>query len=156
MVVRGLNGGQGKLDRVAPPAYHLPRDRQNAVRSFGVFFTHLSVRAPMRGLPLEPAERVRRALFPVQGNQIGWRVASVTVSSLSVVLIALTLGYRFRGAELPPTLLLALLLTFATVVVLLSKFLFWAQKEEGQFEGAWWACTGAENLSFRHRLRRHG
>jgi PAS domain S-box-containing protein len=90
----------------------------------------------MRGLPLEPAERLRRALFPVQGNQFGWRLASVTVSLLSVALIALTLGYRFRGAELPPLLLLALLLTFATVVVLLSKFLFWAQKEEGQFEGA--------------------
>ena len=91
----------------------------------------------MRGLPLEPAERVRRALFPVQGNQFGWRVASVTVSLLSVALIALTLGYRFRGAELPPALLLALLLTFATVVVLLSKFLFWAQREEGEFQGAY-------------------
>jgi PAS domain S-box-containing protein len=91
----------------------------------------------MRGLPLEPAERVRRALFPVQGNQFGWRVASVTVSLLSVVLIALTLGYRFRGAEIPPALLLALLLTFATVVVLLSKFLFWAQREEGEFQGAY-------------------
>ncbi len=91
----------------------------------------------MRGLPLEPAERVRRALFPVQGNQFGWRVASVTVSLLSVVLIALTLGYRFRSAEIPPVLLLALLLTFATVVVLLSKFLFWAQREEGEFQGAY-------------------
>ncbi|HTT23143.1 MAG TPA: PAS domain S-box protein [Candidatus Sulfotelmatobacter sp.] len=91
----------------------------------------------MRRLPLEPAERVRRALFPVQGNQFGWRVASVTVSLLSVVLIALTLGYRFRSAEIPPALLLALLLTFATVVVLLSKFLFWAQREEGEFQGAY-------------------
>jgi PAS domain S-box-containing protein len=91
----------------------------------------------MRGLPLEPAERVRRALFPVQGNQIGWRIASVTVSLLSVVLIALTLGYRLRGAEIPPVLILALLLTFATVVVLLSKFLFWAQREEGEFQGAY-------------------
>ena len=90
----------------------------------------------MRGLPLEPAERLRRALFPVQGNQFPWRVASVTVSLLSVALIALTLGYRIRGAELPPLLLLALLVTFATVVLLLSKFLFWAQKEEGQFQGA--------------------
>jgi PAS domain S-box-containing protein len=90
----------------------------------------------MRGLPLEPAERLRRALFPVRSNQFGWRIASVTVSLLSVALIALTLGYRIHGAELPPLLLLSLLLTFATVVVLLSKFLFWAQKEEGQFEGA--------------------
>ena len=90
----------------------------------------------MRGLPLEPAERVRRALFPVQGSQFGWRVASVTVSLLSVALIALTLGYRFRGAELPSLLLLALLVTFTTVVLLLSKFLFWAQTEEGQFQGA--------------------
>ena len=88
----------------------------------------------MRGLPLEPAERVRRALFPVQGHQFGWRIASVTVILLSVALIALTLGYWIRGDELPPLLLLALLLTFATVVVLLSKFLFWAQKEEGQFQ----------------------
>lgn len=91
----------------------------------------------MRGLPLEPAERIRRALFPVQGNQFGWRLASVTVSLLSVILIALTLGYRIRGADLPPLLLLALLLTFTTVVLLLSKFLFWAQKEEGEFQGAY-------------------
>jgi anti-sigma-K factor RskA len=66
----------------------------------------------------------------------GWRVASVTVSLVSVALIALTLGYRLRGAELPAVLLLALLAAFATVVLLLSKFLFWAQKEEGQITGA--------------------
>jgi hypothetical protein len=63
-------------------------------------------------------------------------VASVTVSLVSVALIALTLGYRLRGAELPAVLLLALLAAFATVVLLLSKFLFWAQKEEGQITGA--------------------
>jgi PAS domain S-box-containing protein len=90
----------------------------------------------MRGISTEPAARLRRALFPAQSSQFGWRVASVTISLVSVALIALTLGYRLRGAELPPVLLLALLVAFATVVVLLSKFLFWAQKEEGQIEGA--------------------
>src|SRR5258708_9024668 len=86
----------------------------------------------MRGISLEPAERLRRALFPAKGKQFGWRVASVTVSLISVALIALTLGYRLRGAELPAVLLLALLAAFATVGLLLSKFRFWAQKEEGQ------------------------
>jgi PAS domain-containing protein len=90
----------------------------------------------MRGISIEPAERLRRALFPVQGKQFGWRVASVAVSLISAALIALTLGYRLRRAELPPALLLGLLAAFATVVVLLSKFLFWAQKEEVQFQGA--------------------
>lgn len=90
----------------------------------------------MRGISMEPAERLRRALFPAKGKQIGWRVASVTVSLVSVALIALTLGYRLRGAELPSVLLLGLLAAFATVVLLLSKFLFWAQKEEGQITGA--------------------
>ena len=90
----------------------------------------------MRGISLEPAERLRRALFPAKGKQFGWRVASVTVSLVSVTLIALTLGYRLRGAELPAALLLGLLAAFATVVLLLSKFLFWAQKEEGQITGA--------------------
>jgi len=90
----------------------------------------------MRGISMEPAERLRRALFPAKGKQFGWRVASVTVSLISVALIALTLGYRLRGAELPSVLLLGLLAAFATVVLLLSKFLFWAQKEEGQITGA--------------------
>src|ERR1700692_3112648 len=90
----------------------------------------------MRGISMEPADRLRRALFPAKGKQFGWRVASVTVSLVSVALIALTLGYRLRGAELPAVLLLALLAAFATVVLLLSKFLFWAQKEEGQITGA--------------------
>src|SRR5450759_659668 len=90
----------------------------------------------MRGISMEPAERLRRALFPAQGNQFGWRVASVTVSLVSVALIAVSLAYRLRGAELPAALLLALLAAFATVVLLLSKFLFWAQKEEGEITGA--------------------
>lgn len=90
----------------------------------------------MRGLPLEPVARLRRALFPSQDNQSGWRLASVTVSLISVGLIALTLGYRLRGTELPPALWVGLLASFATVVVLFSKFLFWAQKEGGQFQGA--------------------
>jgi PAS domain S-box-containing protein len=90
----------------------------------------------MRGLPMEPAERLRRALFPSQDKQFGWRLASVTVSLVSVGLIALTLSYRLRGVELPSALLVGLLVAFAMVVLLLSKFLFWAQKEEGQITGA--------------------
>jgi len=90
----------------------------------------------MRGISMEQVDRVRRALFPAQGDQLAWRVASVTVSLVSVALIALTLGYKLRGAELPAALLLALLAAFATVVLLFSKFLFWAQKEEGQITGA--------------------
>jgi len=90
----------------------------------------------MHGISMEQVDRVRRALFPVQGDQFAWRVASVTVSLVSVALIAVILAYRFRGAELPAALLLALLAAFATVVLLLSKFLFRAQKEEGQITGA--------------------
>lgn len=87
-------------------------------------------------LPLEPVARLRRALFPPQESQFGWRLASVTVSLVSVGLIALTVGYRIRGAELPPALWVGLLASFATVVILFSKFLFWAQQEGGQFQGA--------------------
>ena len=87
-------------------------------------------------LPLEPVARLRRALFPCQDSQFGWRLASFTVSLVSVGLIALTVGYRIRGAELPSTLWIGLLASFATVVVLFSRFLFWAQKEGGQFQGA--------------------
>jgi PAS domain S-box-containing protein len=80
-------------------------------------------------LPLEPVARLRRALFPCKDSQFGWRLASVTVSLVSVGLIALTVGYRLRGTELPPALWVGLLASFATVVVLFSKFLFWAQQE---------------------------
>ena len=90
----------------------------------------------MRGLPLEPFARLRRALFPSEDSQFGWRLASVAVSLLSVGLIALTIAYRLRGAELPPALWVGLLASFATGVVLFSKFLFWAQQEGGQFQGA--------------------
>jgi PAS domain S-box-containing protein len=90
----------------------------------------------MRGLPLEPVTRLRRALFPPQDSQFGWRLASFTVSLISVGLIGLTVAYRLRGAELPPALWVGLLASFATVVVLFSKFLFWAQQEGGQFQGA--------------------
>ena len=41
-------------------------------------------------------------------------------------------NFLYDGSQL----LLGLLATFATVVLLLSKFLFWAQKEEGQITGA--------------------
>ena len=87
-------------------------------------------------LPLEPVARLRRALFPSKDCQFGWRLASVTVSLVSVGLIALTVAYRLRGTELPPALWVVLLASFATVVVLFSKFLFWAQQEGGQFQGA--------------------
>jgi PAS domain S-box-containing protein len=87
-------------------------------------------------LPLEPVARLRRTLFPCKDSQFGWRLASVTVSLVSVGLIALTVGYRLRGTELPPALWVGLLASFATVVVLFSKFLFWAQQEGDQFHGA--------------------
>jgi PAS domain S-box-containing protein len=90
----------------------------------------------MRALPPEPVARLRRALFPPPNRQVGWRLASVSVSLVSVGLIALTLAYRLRGAELPAALWVGLLATFATVVVLFSKFLFFAQIEGGQFQGA--------------------
>lgn len=90
----------------------------------------------MRGFPIELVERLRQALFPAQGDQFGWRVASVTVTLVSVGLIAVTITYRLRGMELPAALLLGLLATFTTVVLLFSRFLFWAQKEEGQIKGA--------------------
>ena len=85
---------------------------------------------------MEPAERLRRALFPIQGDQFGWRVASVAVSLVSVALIAVTLGYRLRGSELPSALLVALLAAFATVVLLLSRFLHRASQEQFQTTGA--------------------
>jgi PAS domain S-box-containing protein len=87
-------------------------------------------------LPLEPVARLRRALFPSKDCQFGWRLASVTVSLVSVGLIALTVAYRLRATELPSALWVGLLASFATVVVLFSKFLFWAQQEGGQFQGA--------------------
>lgn len=90
----------------------------------------------MRVVSMEPVERLRRALFPVEGDQLGWRVGSVAVSIVSVVLIALTLGYKLRGAELPSALLLALLVAFAIVVLLLSKFLGVAYHEQHQTRGA--------------------
>jgi PAS domain-containing protein len=90
----------------------------------------------MRGISMEPVKRLRRALFPVHGDQFAWRVASVAVSLISVALIALTFACRLRGAPLPSALLFALLAAFATVVLLLSKFLFRAQQEQGQTTGA--------------------
>jgi PAS domain S-box-containing protein len=90
----------------------------------------------MRGISIAPAERIRRALFTIQGDQFGWRVASVAVSLVSVALIAVTLGYRLRGSELPSALLVALLAAFATVVLLLSRFLHRASQEQFQTTGA--------------------
>ncbi len=127
-----------KLDHVAASAYHLPETGHTRLGFQIAQGADLSVlvSAPMRGISMEQVDRVRRALFPVQGDQLAWRVASVTVSLVSVALIAVTLAYRLRGAELPAALLLALLAAFATVVLLLSKFLFRAQKEQGQTTGA--------------------
>jgi PAS domain S-box-containing protein len=90
----------------------------------------------MHGVFMELVNRLWRALFPVHGDHFAWRAASVAVSLISVVLIALTFGYRIRGAALPSALLFALLAAFATVVLLLSKFLFRAQQEQGQTTGA--------------------
>jgi PAS domain S-box-containing protein len=90
----------------------------------------------MHGISTEQVDRVRRALFPTKDKQFGWRLASVTVSVVSVALIALTLGYRLRGVELPAALFLGLLAAFATVVLLLSKFLHRASQEQFQTTGA--------------------
>jgi PAS domain S-box-containing protein len=88
------------------------------------------------GVSMEPVERLRRAFLPLQGDQFGWRGASVTISIVSVALIALALGYKIRGTEPPSPLLLALLLAFTTVVLLLSKFLFRAYQEQHLTTGA--------------------
>jgi PAS domain S-box-containing protein len=86
----------------------------------------------MPGISMEQAERSRRRLFPFQGAQFGWRVASVAVSIVSTALIVVTLGYKLGGIEPPSFLLLALLVAFATVVLLLSKFLRFAYQEHNQ------------------------
>ena len=89
----------------------------------------------MSGVSTEQAERLRR-VFPLHGDQVAWRIASVAVSLVSVALIAVTLGYKLRGAEPPSILLLALLTAFAIVVLLLSKFLHLAYHEQTQTAGA--------------------
>ena len=90
----------------------------------------------MRGVAVEPVKRLRRGLFPLHGSLLGWRIGSVAISIISAVLIALTLGYKLRGSEPPSSLLLALLLAFATVVLLLSKFLRVAHHEQNQTSAA--------------------
>ena len=90
----------------------------------------------MCAVSMEPVERLRRALFPTQSHQFGWRVASVAASIVSIALILLTLGYKLRGSEPPSGLILALLAAFATVVLLLSRFLHVAHKEQGQTTAA--------------------
>jgi PAS domain S-box-containing protein len=90
----------------------------------------------MPGASTDQAERLRRALFPLHGDQFAWRTASVAVSLVSVALIVVTLGYKLRGAEPPSALLLALLAAFAMVVLLLSKFLHLAYHEQTQTAGA--------------------
>ena len=49
---------------------------------------------------LEPVTRLRLALFLPQHSQFGWRLASVTISLVSVGLIALTVAHRLREFEL--------------------------------------------------------
>jgi PAS domain S-box-containing protein len=90
----------------------------------------------MCAVSMEPVERLRRALFPIQRHQFGWRIASVAVSIVSIALILLTLGYKLRGSEPPSGLILALLAAFATVVLLLSRFLHVAHKQQGQTTAA--------------------
>ncbi len=90
----------------------------------------------MRGIPVKPAQPLRRALFLPHGDQFAWRIASVAVSLVSVALIVVTLGYKLRGTEPPSVLLLALLSAFAIVVLLLSKFLHLAYHEQTQTAGA--------------------
>ena len=90
----------------------------------------------MCAVSMEPVERLRRALFPIRRHQFGWRVASVAVSIISIALILLTLGYKLRGSEPPSGLILALLAAFATVVLLLSRFLHIAHKQQGQTTAA--------------------
>ena len=126
-----------KLDPAPVSAYHLPETEcDTPYKSTDSIPVICEASAPMRGLPLEPVARLCRALFPSEDSQFGWRLASVNVSLVSVGLITLTVGYRIRGAELPPALWVGLLASFATVVLLFSKFLFWAQQEGGQFKGA--------------------
>jgi PAS domain S-box-containing protein len=90
----------------------------------------------MRGIPVKPAQPLRRALFLPHGDQFAWRIASVAVSLVSVALIAVTLGYKLRGAEPPSVLLLALLSAFVIVVLLLSRFLRLAYHEQAETAGA--------------------
>lgn len=90
----------------------------------------------MPGISMEPIQRLRRALFPNQSHQYWWRVASVTVSLVAAALIVVTLGYRFRAAEVPSALLVGLLVAFAAVAFLLYKFLFRAYEEQHQTAGA--------------------
>jgi len=85
---------------------------------------------------MEPVERLRRTLFPIQPDQSGWRLGSSTISIISVILIALTVAYKLRGNEPPPSLMLALLLAFATVVLLLSRFLHFVHTEQSQTSAA--------------------
>jgi PAS domain S-box-containing protein len=85
---------------------------------------------------MEQVDPVRRLLPAAPRQDLGWRIASVAVSLISMGLIAATLAYKLRGFELPSVLLLGLLVSFATVVLLLSRFLFQAYREQHQTTGA--------------------
>jgi len=100
----------------------------------------------------EPGKRLRRALFPLHSDQNGWRAASVAVSFVSAVLILVTFGYRLSGSQVPSPLLISLLITFATVVLLLSKFLFRAQREQDQTKGAFNASEREFQSIFENAL----
>ena len=101
---------------------------------------------------MEPVERLRRTLFPIQLNQSVWPVASLVVSVVSFVLIVLTVAYKLRGSEPPSSLMGALLLAFATVVLLLSRFLYLAHAEQGQTRAAFNASEQEFQSVFENAL----
>src|SRR5215471_1992420 len=88
--IRSRSGQPTKLDRATPSAYH-PRKTgrvRYAIQECLSIPVICEASAPMRDLPLEPGARLRRALFPPQDSQRGWRLASVIASLVSVGLIA--------------------------------------------------------------------
>jgi hypothetical protein len=105
----------------------------------------------MRGLPLEPAARLCRALFTTQDKQFGWRLASVTISLVSVVLIALTLGYRVSGAELPPALLVDLLATFTIVCCCFPSSCFGPRRKKTSLRALSLLLNANSNRYFKMR-----
>lgn len=101
---------------------------------------------------MEPVERLRRTLFSIQLTQSAWRFGSASVSIISVFLIALTVAYKLRGSEPPSSLMLALLLAFATVVLLLSRFLHLAHVQQSQTRAAFNASEGEFQSVFENAL----
>jgi PAS domain S-box-containing protein len=80
---------------------------------------------------MSQTDRLRRTLLPVDnGNNLAWRLASTTICLISLGLIFATAGYRVRAADLPSALLSALVVAFCAVMLLLSRFLFHAYREQ--------------------------